>query len=1232
MRTIIAVFTGLLLAWTSGGVQAAGVELFVATDGNDAWSGKLAGPNDAKTDGPFRTLERAREAMRKQKATGGEAAQGGRVVVRGGFYALDKTFSLEAQDSGIAEAPVVYEAAPGEKVVLAGGPVVPTGAFAPVTDAKALERLDPAARGKVVQADLRAVGIAGLERFPVKFQGTPDAPELFFGEQRMTLARWPNHEWATIAKIVSPGAVPREGEKGTEGGVFEYSGDRPSRWNVEAGVWLHGYWAFDWYSEVIQVKSIDREKHQITLAAPSVYGVIQRNPSPRRYYALNLLEELDSPGEYFIDGTAGLLYFWPPAPLGDARVVVSTLKAPVLAVNEASGIRLRGFTVEASLSDGIQVTGGSDVRIQACEVRNTRGTGIRVSGGKGHAVEACDVHDTGTGGIVLAGGDRKTLTPAGHEAVNNHIWRFSIHKPTYSNALVLEGVGNRGAHNLIHDAPHQAIGVGGNDHVFEYNIVHHVCMETDDCGAFYKGRNPSCRGNMIRYNLWHNIGSPMGHGNAAIYFDDGDGGDIVFGNVFFRCGDPGKGSFGTVFSHGGHDILAENNIFVDCKRALGSAPWNDKRWKAALDGGEDCLWQERLLKEVDITKPPYTTHYPALVGFMNPQPGQPRVSRAVRNVLAMCADVKSGNWQLSPDENWVTDGDPGFVDAAQGDFRLKPDSEVFTKLPGFQPIPMEKMGLVQDELRPVVPREVWTYAAKALDKGELKKLRQEAAHRPRRVIYNDDGCHETPGTTAEAWLGCRVKQVVNTQVDTICYCTGGGGVFWAHQPKVGEVLGQWVEEGHDAYVKQMRDTLIALKKEGTDPLAVVVDYGHKNHMEVFWSCRMNNPECSFAPWGRSAKKRNNPALIMGVPEDWKKYPLTDARAWYTLSDYENPEVRDDLVATIEDVCQRYEIDGIELDFIRHPLFFRPNLEGEPAEPRQVAMMTDMVRRMRVVTERESLRRGRPILVTVRVPLSVESCMNIGLDIRTYLEEDLLDILIAGQDYIQMAVASSLKDMVDLGHQHHVPVYALLVPPKPYDRYRYDNRAWWGAAMNRWYWGADGIYLFNLFPSEPDERFSQLGSVETLKGRDKIYAIDNPAQEDVLGTFKMVMVGLDRLPITLTAQEATARLPVGEDIVTNTPPGKTVSTLLRLRLAGMAQGDTLQVAFNGHPLTVAGPVEPLAATPANAWFHIPTDPKLVKAGYNTIVLQLKTSRTGAAPVVVDALDLVVSYTDSATPSP
>jgi hypothetical protein len=688
-------------SWVAAGEEAVrATTCYVSTAGNDAWSGRLPEPNADKTDGPFASLGRARDEMRK---VGPGSPR--RVIIRRGVYRVEETFTLGKEDSGTESHPAVWQAAPGEEVRLVGGLALTAQAFRPVTDAAVLGRLEEAARGKVFQVDLAPLGVKMPKAFPGRFRGPLPLPELFFNDQRMTPARWPNEGWATIAKIVEAGSEPRGGDSSGRPGVFEYAGDRPARWNADRGVWLHGYWCFDWYDEVIRVKSIEPKNRRIAFAEPHLYGLRQGNPSPRRFRAIHLLEELDQPGEYYVDLADGRLYFWPPAELAGARVVVGTLDGPVVALREASHVVLRGLVVEASQGDGIEIRGGTANGVFACCVRNVRQLGVAVYGGLGHRVEGCDIHDTGTGGIVLAGGDRRTLSPAGHQAVNNHIWRFSRHQLTYANAVLLEGVGNRAAHNLIHDAPHQAIGVGGNDHVFEYNVVHHVCLETDDCGAFYKGRNPSCRGNLVRYNYWHHIGSPMGHGNAAVYFDDGDGGDTVVGNVFYRCGDPGRGSFGTVFSHGGHDNLAENNVFVECKRALGSAPWDDQRWKRALEGGEGCDWQNRLLKEVDITRPPYTTRYPSLIGFLNPRPGQARINHAVRNVLVSCAEVKSGNWQVKPEENWVTEGDPGFVDAAKGDFRLRPDAEVFRRLPGFQPIPFEKMGLYLDAYRRTLPAE-----------------------------------------------------------------------------------------------------------------------------------------------------------------------------------------------------------------------------------------------------------------------------------------------------------------------------------------------------------------------------------------------------------------------------------------------------------------------------------------------------------------------------------------------
>jgi hypothetical protein len=666
----ITVILALLIVLTAS-TRAATVH--VAPSGDDR------GPGSAEK--PFTTLHRARDEARRLGA-------GTTVILHRGTYVLASSLEL-----GPADSSTTWQAADGEEVRISGGPVLPAEALTPVTDEKVLSRLPDTARVNVRQAHLPDLK---LPEFPDTFRGAPAAPELFFNDDRMTLARWPNEGWATIASIVEAGSVPRYGDQSNRPGVFAYDADAPNRWNVEAGVWLQGYWCYDWYDETIRIKSIDLEKRQITLAAPALYSIRQGNPSPRRFRAINVFEELDAPGEYFID-RGGMLYFWPPAAGG--RIALSTLDGPLLKIVDASDVTIRGITFEACLGSGIEMTGGRNNTIDRCIVRNTRQLGIIVKGGTQHRVSGSDIHHTGTGGLHLEGGDRKTLTPAKHLATDNHIHDFSIHQQTAAYALVLGGVGNRAAHNLIENAPHQAVLINGNDHVFELNIVRNVVTETDDAGAVYKGRNPSCRGNVIRHNFFADIGSPMGHGSGAVYFDDGDGGDLVFGNVFLRCGHPGNGAFGTIFSHGGHGIRAENNIFIDCKRPLGSAPWNDQLWKETIEGGHDCGYTEKLLHEVNITQPPYTTRYPELIGFMTPQPNAPRHNHAKNNVFIRPAADTTGNWQVAENEVFITTNEPGFVDATKGDYRLRPDSEVFTRLRGFQPIPFDRIGRTRPRQR-----------------------------------------------------------------------------------------------------------------------------------------------------------------------------------------------------------------------------------------------------------------------------------------------------------------------------------------------------------------------------------------------------------------------------------------------------------------------------------------------------------------------------------------------------
>lgn len=666
----------------------AGVFAAHATDFHVALKGKDS--NRGTRSSPFASLERARAAVRSLKQSSGLPADGVTVWIQGGEYALASTFELGPDDGGETNRPVVYRAVEGKEVRLVGGRPLPAKAFQPVSATEMLQRLEVAARPHVLRADLRALGITNYGTFPDQFSGAALVPELFFNDQRMTLARWPNEGWAEVRKVIESGPAPWRNHASDKLGAFTYDGDRPARWRQAPAVWLQGYWCFDWSSETIRVQNVDTNDHRITLAKPHVYGLGSGNPGARRFVAVNLIEELDQPGEYFVDHDSGGLFFWPPASLRGARVVLSTLTQPVIALRNASFVTLRDLTIEACAGNGIEIKGGQNDSILACRVRNTGMDGVVVEGGTQHRVMACDIFDTGMSGLLIGGGDRKTLTPSGHEAANNHIHDVSRRQRTAAYHVRLAGVGVRLTHNLLHDGPHQAIGLAGNDHLIEFNEIHHTGMETDDCGAFYMGRNPSERGSMLRFNYWHHIGSTRSHGSCAVYFDDGAGGQTVFGNIFYRAA---GGAFGAVFSHGGHDNTVRNCVFIECPLALGSAPWDDKRWKEYLN---EPLWQEKLLKDVDITRPPYADRYPELKDFME-FAGAPRRNHARANLIVKCRAVQTGNWDVT--DSFVTDTDPGFVNADRLNFQLRNDSATFSEIPGFEKIPFEQIGLQQDEFR-----------------------------------------------------------------------------------------------------------------------------------------------------------------------------------------------------------------------------------------------------------------------------------------------------------------------------------------------------------------------------------------------------------------------------------------------------------------------------------------------------------------------------------------------------
>jgi hypothetical protein len=699
----------LLLATVSFAASTQGAPhpgFFVATDGSDA--------NPGSQEKPFATPGRARDAIRQLKADAGLPPGGVTVWIRGGTYYLPAPLELTEADSGSEDAPIVYRAFANEKPWLNGGRPIDASRFTPVTDRAVLARVDERTRPHLVQCDLKAAGLgSNVPELPDDYPdgcGTefPLFLEVFCNGRRMQWARWPNEGFAHFTDIVDVGAG-KAGIRDPNGpkrpGKFLYEGDRPSRWDVQRGVWLMGYWARAYLCSAVKVGKIDPEKHQIDLAVASVYGL--DTVGGKRFYAFNLLEELDSPGEWFFDRTGGILYFWPPEPLAKCRVVVSELSGPIVELRRVSHVEIRGLGLENGRGDALAISDGRHDRVVGCTIRNVGRRGVDVKGGSDHRVVGCDIHDTGSGGVYLVGGDRKTLTPANHVASNNHIHHTSCIRRTHGGTISLQGVGIRAANNLIHHEPHTAVRYQGNDLLMEYNEIYWTGMETSEAGVFYTGYDWTVRGNVIRYNYIHHIndgveGSPTG--TKVVHLDDCASGTTFFGNVCYRVG------YGVSIC-GGPDNIVENNIFVDCLQGVRLSDRGLQWWTwRRLDNGQVVATDKRTgregsnlltsLKRVPYNEPPYTK-YPHLADILDREPvGAPWYCRVERNIfqggnlLTVDRGVKP-EW-ITIADNW-DQGDPGFVAPERGDFRLKKDSPVF-KL-GFQPIPWEKIGPIHDGTR-----------------------------------------------------------------------------------------------------------------------------------------------------------------------------------------------------------------------------------------------------------------------------------------------------------------------------------------------------------------------------------------------------------------------------------------------------------------------------------------------------------------------------------------------------
>lgn len=703
---------------TAGRLPAA--TFYVSTEGNDGWSGKLAEPNPARTDGPFATLTRARDAVRSLKAAG-PLAEPVTVFLRGGVYRIEKTLDFTPDDSGTEKTPITYAALPGQRPVLSGG--------------------RPIAGWEKGDGALWKAVVPGVKEGQWYFH------QLFVNGQRRTRARMPNQGYLYTEGVLAP----FDRAKWYESDILAKRGFRfrnadIRRWNNFNDVLIVVY--HSWTTSIHFITELDPNERIVKLAPRSAWPIGYWWEYNTRYHVENVFEALDQPGEWYLDRNTGVLHYWPlpGEDMTKAEVVAPVVRQTLVAIQGQPAAKkyvehLRFLGISFQHTDcylapdmPLDHQGATEQRpviaaeglrhgvFEDCEIAHAGENGLWLdSGCCDNLVRRCHIHDLGASAVFVG---PKTYqgtpeTAVERNVVDNNFIHDGSHLFRGSQGVWIgQASYNQVTHNEICDFHHLGISVGyswgyapstAHHNLVAFNHVHHICNGyfSDGGGIYTLGISP---GTVIRNNIVHDVvPTPlMPVGACGIYHDEGSTGILVENNLVYNVG------AAAYHQHYGRENLARNNIFafggrhpITCARSEEHLSYTFEGNIVLSDAGQ------------------------AISDHFSPLRCKTEFRRNLYWDLSgkepLFAGMSFAQWQQTGRDRDSRIADPQFVDPKRYDFRLKPTSPALAM--GFQPIAVEQVGLYGDP--------AWVAGPSRVKRAPLPELPPPPPPPPPRLLAED---------------------------------------------------------------------------------------------------------------------------------------------------------------------------------------------------------------------------------------------------------------------------------------------------------------------------------------------------------------------------------------------------------------------------------------------------------------------------------------------------------------